>query len=669
MRNNKIISLLVFLGYIVLPLVLLASVLTIVIKRDRNISKTFSSEDAKALEGGTQVKAFPEAEGFGAAETKGGRGGKIYEVTNLNDSGTGSLRECVNATGARICVFKVGGTITLSSTLSITNPFITIAGQTAPGGGITLRKTSGGDIFSFNTNDVIIRYITGRPGPGGENHAVQIAKNNSTSNYNIIFDHCSFSWGVDSVWETWYQSHNVILQWSLATEGLDCSTHSKGCHSKGVMIGGYKLGESSSQKGSYDVTLHHNLMAHNGERTPLMQFCGNGQVINNVTYNPYWTFSHQEINCIDSAAVSTVNWIGNFHKKGPDSTSNSDLKVRRTGGTSTGRAYVQGNIGPSRTNSSLPDSNWVDASTSDMIASAPVSAPSVTTDSCNSTTSCEAADKVLADAGNSKGINCNGNWYDRRDSIDTRVINDVKNGTGRIIDDPSEVGGWANISGGTACDDSDHDGMPNEWETARGLDPNLNDSALDRDGDGYTNIEEYINGAGTYTGPTFTPVPTTPATSPTPTETPTSVPPSPTKTPTLTPSPTRTPTQIPPTPTSTPKPFPTFIVPTSTPTLYPTSTPFPTPTSILPSTIDVIAIQRATYKTYRWWWWSYKRISVTATSSLSPGAKLTLQNYGLLNYSSSNNNYSNSFYVPYIPSFVTVTSDKGGTISYPLTQE
>jgi hypothetical protein len=434
----------------------------------------------------TSLPAFLGAEGFGAVSI-GGRGGKVYEVTNTNDSGAGSLRECVSASGARICVFKVGGTITLSSALSITNPYITIAGQTAPGGGITL-KSLGSDIFSPRTHDIIIRYITGRPGVGGENHAAQIASNNSTSIYNIIFDHCSFSWGIDSVWETWYRVYNTTIQWSFVNEGLDCSTHSKGCHSKGLMIGGYQLGESNTAKGSYNISVLHNLMAHDAERAPLMQFCGTGQVINNVTYNPMWTFSHQEINCSDATAISIVNWIGNYHKRGPDSTSNTDLKVSITGGTSTGRAYVQGNIGPSRPNNTLPELNWVSAPAS-LISTTPAIAPAVTT-----TDAFVAYNMVLAEGGNNRGLNCDGTWFYRRDSIDTRVVNEVMTGTGHIIDNPSEVGGWVFIEPGTSCTDADHDGMPDVWELAHGLNPTNAADGSQISSSGYTNLEEFLNG-------------------------------------------------------------------------------------------------------------------------------------------------------------------------------
>ena len=138
------------------------------------------------------LPAFPGAEGFGS-DTVGGRGGKVFQITNLHDSGSGSLRECVEASGARMCTFTTGGTIILSSSLTIQNPYITIAGQTAPGGGVTLRNGN----LNVQTHDVVIRYLTVRRGPGGSNGAVFISKNNSTDVYNIIVDHCSMSWATD----------------------------------------------------------------------------------------------------------------------------------------------------------------------------------------------------------------------------------------------------------------------------------------------------------------------------------------------------------------------------------------------------------------------------------------------------------------------------------------
>jgi hypothetical protein len=453
------------------------------------------------------LPAFPGAEGFGA-ETAGGRGGKVYEVTNLNDSGSGSLRDCIDATGPRICIFKVGGSIPLSSGLTIKNPYITIAGQTAPGGGITLKPagSTSGTLINVQTHDVIIRYIASRPGPGGMNNAILIAKNNMPL-YNIIVDHSSFSWATDEVFTTWYRVYNTSIQWNIVSEGLDCSTHPKGCHSKGLMIGAYKGGEGeTSGKGAEDITVHHNLIANNAERAPLVQQCGVTQIINNVTYNPSWTFSHQQSNCLNF--MGYVNWIGNFHKKGPDSTSGTDLKVLTPeeegypGGGGT-RVYVKGNIGPSRTSDSLPEVNWVDSGSRSYIVTSPAPGPSVTVTDAQT-----AYNQVLADAGNSKGLSNDGSFYNRRDSIDARIVNDVKNGTGRIIDNPSEVGGWAAIAGGAGYTDTDRDGMANDWEGIKGLNPNdASDGTTDKDGDGYTNLEEFINGSdpGTGTGPTPTP--------------------------------------------------------------------------------------------------------------------------------------------------------------------
>ncbi len=272
---------------------------------------------------GTSILAFPGAEGFGA-NAVGGRGGLVYEVTNTNDAGSGSLRNCIEASGPRICIFKTGGLISLSSPLTIRNPYITIAGQTAPGGGITVRLGTSTEAFSTKTHDVIMRYLTVRPGPGGENHGNQIAAS-GVELYNIMIDHNTYSWGVDSDIETWYRVTAATIQWSLISEGLNCSTHSKGCHSKGLMIGGYAGSEAKNTIGSANISILHNLMAHNADRNPLMQMCGIAQVVNNVTYNPEFTFSHQQLNC--PLGASYINWIGNYHKKGPSSTSNTDLKI------------------------------------------------------------------------------------------------------------------------------------------------------------------------------------------------------------------------------------------------------------------------------------------------------------------------------------------------------
>lgn len=447
------------------------------------------------VQAASSIPTFPGAEGFGA-NTIGGRGGKVYEVINTNDSGPGSLRSCVEASGPRVCVFKTGGLIVVNTPLVVRNPYITIAGQTAPGGGITIRTSAGGDVFATKTSQVVMRYLSIRPGPGGSNHGAEIASS-GTALSNILLDHMTYSWGVDSDIETWYRVVDFTLQWSIISEALDCSTHPKGCHSKGLMLGGYAGSDSKNSKGSENISVLHNLMAHDGERTPLFQICGTGQVVNNVTYNPYWTFAHQQDNCYVPAGgapyVSRINWIGNYHKKGPDSTSATDLKVipADSGAYSGGaQLYVRGNIGPSRASPAQPDSDWVDSGSRKFIVSMPATAPAVMT-----TDALTAYSDVLNDAGNSKALDCNGNWYPRRDAIDMRIVNDVRNGTGHIIDDPSQVGGWIKPAAGSPCSDSDHDGMPDAWEARYALNPNgAADGPADSDGDGYTNLEEYLNG-------------------------------------------------------------------------------------------------------------------------------------------------------------------------------
>ena len=453
-----------------------------------------------------QVMAFPGAEGFGA-NSIGGRGGKVYEVTNTSDAGTGSLRACVEASGPRICVFKVGGLISLNSPLIITNPYITIAGQSAPGGGITLKLgslASDIDMFLTETHDVIIRYLSQRPGPGGENHGNQIAKNN-TALSNIMIDHNSISWGVDSDIETWYRVTNSTIQRSIVSEALNCSTHSKNeanCtaditrgHSKGLMIGGYQGGEGSNSPGSENVSVLNNLMASNVDRNPLIQDCGITQVMNNVTYNAL-IFSQQQLNCV--SGTSYVNWINNYHKKGPVG-AQTDLEIIPSdgGSCSAGKVYMNGNVG---NNGTWTYNNSCSAAS---IVTTPAGAPAVATTTANA-----AYTSVLADVGNNRGLNCDGTWYQRQDAIDARVINDVVNGTGKIIDDPSQVGGWVTPGTGSGCADADHDGMPDVWEQTHGLNPNNAADGSQLAGSGYTNLEEYLNGTG-QTGGNPVPSPTT----------------------------------------------------------------------------------------------------------------------------------------------------------------
>ncbi len=432
--------------------------------------------------------AFPGAEGMGS-QTGGGRGGTVIEVTNLDDAGPGSLRAAIEATGARIVVFRLAGTIELKTSLIISNPYITIAGQTAPGQGITLRDISAAveALIEIQTHDVIVRYLTLRAGPPSAGDAMQILASASHDTYNVVVDHNSMSWAVGRDLSTWYDVHDVTIQWNLFSEALNCSINPKGCHSKGVLLGGYASDENKDQPGAYNLSFHHNLMAHDGERSPYIEAAGVVDVVNNVAYNPFGTFAH--IDMVDQIAADQVNYVGNYYKPGPNTEVKYGIRAINPGTAGAG-IFVKGNIGPQRENETLPDINIVNPDSRQFVVSSPFPAAPITT-----TSAAQAYDQVLGDAGANKGLDCTGSFVMRRDPIDVRIVADVQNGTGKIIDDPSQVGGWLAIAPAAPCADSDHDGMPDAWEQRCGFNPNdPSDAAQDSDGDGYTNIEEFLNG-------------------------------------------------------------------------------------------------------------------------------------------------------------------------------
>jgi hypothetical protein len=286
---------------------------------------------------------------------------------------------------------------------------------------------------------------------------------------------------------TWYDVHDISIQWNVFSEALDCSIHPKGCHSKGVLLGGYASDEEKVQPGAHNLSLHHNLMAHNGERNPYIKAAGIVDVVNNVVYNPFGTFSH--IDMESQLAADLVNYRSNYFKPGPDTEVKYGIRAINPGAFGT-EIFVQGNIGPQRVNDGLPEIEIVDPDSRAFVVLQQFPAEAITTSSAF-----VAYDQVLEDAGASRGLNCDGTFLPRRDAIDMRIVDDVRNGTGAIIDDPAEVGGWLTIPPATACVDTDHDGMPDAWEQKHGFDLNdPSDSVKDFDGDGYTNIEEYLNG-------------------------------------------------------------------------------------------------------------------------------------------------------------------------------
>ncbi len=434
----------------------------------------------------SQIPAFPGAEGFGA-KTGGGRRGRVIEVTNLDDSGPNSLRAAVEAEGPRIVVFRLAGTINLKSNLVITHPYITIAGQTAPGEGITVRPVSPAvdALLQVETHDVVIRFLTLRAGPPSAGDAMMIQASDAHDTTNVVIDHNSMSWAVNRNLATWYDVHDISIQWNIFSEGLNCSIHPKGCHSKGVLLGGYASDETKINPGAGNISFHHNLMAHNGERDPYIEASGVIDVVNNVAYNPFGTFSH--IDMVDQLAPDWVNYIGNYFKAGPNTEVKYAIRALNPGTPGAG-IYVQGNIGPHRKSDTLPEVNIVDPSSRQYVVSNPFPVRAITT-----TTALQAYDQVLGSAGANRGLNCDGTSFSRQDAIDKRIVNDVSKGTGKMINDPSDVGGWLIIPPATPCADSDHDGMPDSWEKQFGFDPaDSSDNSKDADGDGYTNIEEFL---------------------------------------------------------------------------------------------------------------------------------------------------------------------------------
>ena len=417
---------------------------------------------------------FPGAEGFGT-DTPAGRGGKVIEVTTLADDGPGSLRAALNDPDPRIIVFRTGGTIELKNELFIAHPFVTVAGQTAPGGGICIKNAG----LAILTHDVLVQHIRIRPGNEGDttpedNDAVQILGNrgDDAGAHHVVLDHISASWSEDETISTWYGAHDVTISWSIISEALNRSRHHKRTHSAGLLIG----------DGSYNVSVHHCLLAHNDFRNPLIIAGGTHDFVNNVIYD--WGVLSAEV--VDSDSNSFLNFVGNFFLPGPSVRSCPyELLIERDAGTP--KIYVKDNIGPRRPDSTVDDwaivkYGWDQAqhAPENYRASSPFAVPPVATSSAD-----DAFKEVLASCGATMPA---------RDAVDERVTADVRNKTGRIIDSPVQVGGYPLLAAGAAPRDSDHDGMPDDWEEQQGLDPNdPSDSRNDLDGGGYTNIEQYLH--------------------------------------------------------------------------------------------------------------------------------------------------------------------------------
>ena len=418
-------------------------------------------------EAAREVVAFPGALGAGRTAL-GGRGGAVLRVTNLNDSGPGSLRAAVETEGPRTVVFDIGGTIRLASPLRIREPRLTLAGQTAPGGGVTLR----GQPLLISADDVVIRYIRSRLGDedGVETDAVTIDRGQR-----IILDHVSASWSVDETLSIGSRDRvidAVTVQWSIIAESLNLSTHSKGDHGYGSLVRGNRGAR---------FTFHHNLWAAHRARmprpgnylTPDVDPVGPYfEFTNNVFYD--WGQGHAGYNSDkDPATVSTYVFAGNAYRRGPDSTGAVIFEEE----SSVARAWFEGNS----VDGVVPADPWAPVTGDDTPGYRLTALPDWAMGATE--TADRAYASVLAGAGASRV----------RDAADARILAGVVDGTGRIINSQTDVGGWPDLAPGAPWTDTDGDGQPDDWETAHGLDPAVADGAADRDGDGYTNLEDWLN--------------------------------------------------------------------------------------------------------------------------------------------------------------------------------
>jgi len=422
------------------------------------------------------VPAFPGAEGAGKY-ARGGRGGDVYHVTNLNDSGPGSLREgLMNAQGPRTIVFDVAGTIQLRKRLRVEKRAnITVAGQTAPGKGITIRDWA---VQIYDCQDIVVRYLRVRLGdenkPTGGEDVMTVDRNR-----NIILDHLSLSWGIDGN-SDYRGNSNMTLQWLIYSEAMNKSIHEKGPHAMCTSI--------RDCKGMTSV--HHNIYATSRHRHPTL---GSGS----AKTDPEVLLDYR--NCVDynwsgptNIGGMKINIVGNYYRPGPL----TDLKAQpfqmKDGNLDKARGYMSGNFfeGFPRTFNSdnfaavLYTNDGSYASTTrekwEVRQEFPTAEFAIPTQTAE-----EAYEACLRYSGASLV----------RDAVDERFIADVRARRGKLIDSQKDVGGWDNYpeERRPANWDTDGDGIPEAWEIKHGLDPRNPADGSAIGADGYTNLETYLN--------------------------------------------------------------------------------------------------------------------------------------------------------------------------------
>lgn len=450
-------------------------------------SSQLNSRDSKIND--TLPIAFPEAEGYGKYTT-GGRGGSVFIVNNLNDNGTGSFREAAEKKYKRIIVFTVSGTIHLEKKLVIQGN-VTIAGQTAPGDGICIADHT----VSIGGDNIIVRFMRFRLGDKNQNGGMVDGSGGDdafggTKKKNIIIDHCSFSWSTDEAISI-YAGDSTTLQWNLIAEPLNYSYH-------------FETGDADYENhgfggiwGGLHSSFHHNLFAHCKSRTP--RFNGVRHTTsefadfrNNVIYN--WG-----VNNVYAGEGGIYNIVNNYYKSGPSTSKNVKQQISnpfKRNDIPFGKWYVNGNFvygSELVTQNNHLGIKLNDGSKDDFDSVIVATAFSA---SVVKTSSAEVAYKEVL-----KNTGC---IFPQRDTLDQRIIEDVINGTGKLIDvQGGYVHGstyeqtknaWPVLKQLPAPKDSDQDGMPDNWEISKGLNPNdATDSSQYKLDNNYTNIEIYLN--------------------------------------------------------------------------------------------------------------------------------------------------------------------------------
>jgi hypothetical protein len=472
------------------------------------------------------LPAFPQAQGGGAASV-GGRGGSIFEVNNLNDGGAGSLRACVEASGPRHCVFRVAGLIPVTSgDLTVSDPFLSIDGQTAPGQIIIGGPNTNGEVLRISTHDVVVRYVTVSPDnyntPSGPDTGTVGLSTTDCQCYNIVFDHVSTRWAgnkmlidVDNYVGA---SSNISFQWSMLYEPH--AMHPVGPGTNGNPVGcpdaapDPSLANPCFASQAVQIDYHHSLFANIDHRIPENDNASNAWD-SNIVFN--WSFYANEW-----LGASTVDVANNKFVPGNLNATAQIYPIHFSGNASTELPngtpsdYVSGNI--CQGDSSPAEDQWgrctqmINGENGSETGPVPAAWQRSTPDTRTFPITADAATTLdallLPTVGNSQHLDCNGNWVSHRDAADTRIINQYQNGgsggfwpNGLTVAGPASIpsptGNWQDnpiTAGFTACTESLHDGIPDQWKTLKGLsttDTNLyNETAPN----GYTWLENYLNG-------------------------------------------------------------------------------------------------------------------------------------------------------------------------------